>query len=288
VEPALIAVALILSSASLVWGLIRLWQRNIARGPPSAPPEPPKPSDPMHHALRNSGIDAPGAEALRHAPPWSDEVHIDWSACLPGPPELELAVANDRAAVGWLVVGGVDSWAAEPENRGALAELGRFGDGLQLHSADNMAWLVRLGTQAAGPFDLLCHLAAAAWLAAPPSARTDAITPGEVYPVAWRADGCEYGGLPPFGSLHIDPDQLRLVASSALPLGPEAGPDATPRFGPEQAILPRAGLRIEAGVDGSVSLRSGDVHVIARLLSGSMADDLAARDLPVLPTDEVS
>ncbi len=276
-DSALIVAALLLSSVSLVWGLICLWQRNIERGPPPQEPPPPERTDPMHLALRGSGIDLPGSQALQHAPPWPSEVTVDWSASIQGPANLELAVADDRAAVGWLVVGGAEVWAAEPETRTALAELHRFGSGLELNTVGNLAWLFRQGAGAADPFDLLCQLAAAAWLAGPRQEWELNLKPDTIYPVAWQEEGWEYGGLPPFGRLEVRDSTVRLRALSRLPVA--RGRHGVPEFGAHEVELSHVNYTACLDEDDAVQWQAEGRVVTARHLSGNMADSLSERGL---------
>lgn len=292
--PTLIAICLILSSAAGVWALIRKWQRNIERGPPLIE-APPKRSDPMHGALYESGLIRPGPAALPAAPPLPAGFQCRWSAAVPGSPPLALLWAEGPvgavgqgglAAVGWPVAGEPHRWAQLPETRAAYADLGQFGGGFELQPTASHAWLLHPHPTPPLAFDLLCHLAAASWLATPADRRELPHQTGDLLPISWTEDKWQYGSLPPFGRLRVTADALVLQAPSRLPGADDAGRAVgQPCFQPFERQLGRSDLRVVAGEGDAMALHASDGVVEATLLTGALGPALADLGLPTEAAD---
>lgn len=277
-EPSLIAPALILSSALGVWGLIKLWQRNIARGPAVEAPAPRR-TDPMYAALHHSGIICRGAPDF--APTLPAGGVVTWSATVPGPAALTLLWVDgdpDLAAVCWPQPGDAEAWLAAAE--AARADLGRFGDNLELSHAHGHGWLMRSHPQPPVAFDLLCHLAAAAWLTSVADQRDPPLLPGDLVPVSWVEADWACGELPPFGRLRLTATELILQAPSRLPRPGDGGAlPGPPTLLPCECRLPRAGLAVSAITATGLQLLVDGRSVHVTLLAGSMLQAATALGL---------
>ena len=285
-DPSLIALALILSSAVGVWALIKLWRRNIALGPTVVEP-PPRRSDPMHAALHHSGLMRPGATALSVAPPLPADCPAGWSISVDGPVALGLVCSDaGLAAVGWPVAGDPARWSAAPQNRAACAQLDRFGGDLELQTTEDHAWLLRQHPTPPLAFDLLCQLAAAAWLATDPDKRDPPPLPGDLLPLSWVEGDWAYGELPPFGRLRVTQDALILQSASRLPRPDAAGGlPGPPSFRPIERTLVRAQTTVTDVTEAGAQLRWEGGVVQVKLLAGSMAQALAQIGLAQPPAE---
>lgn len=266
------ALALILSSLSLVWGLIRLWRQRIARAALEQPPGPVVPTDPMQLAVAR--MRRPGAEALfMGLPAGLDPACALWSAVIAGEPEVEVCVLRDHPAAAVFSVLRADDAPLPPDLRDTLLGFG------QHMEVEQQGALVRLWLYAdlqPTAFDLLSGAAAAAHVCRAPrdqGAAQAAIaaqpTPERIEVISWSHAGGLFGALPPFGRAERNANTVRFFSLCRLGLpGGAQGEGAGVDLRGHTLELPRAALRCAPLSDGQVALSADGHEVQVRRLDG--------------------
>ncbi|GEM_PF-3085456 len=273
----LVAIAAILGSVSLVWALVRLWYRRLARTPAWDDPPPPEPAtvrDAFAATLSEEhGHRRPGPRALRDGErtiaPLDPDVAVLWSARFG---DRDPVFLYEEATDAGLIVA-VTGWTDAPDVADLAAQIsGRFGVAARCVAGNGNLYAAVASTSAI--FDRLSLVAGLTWLKSGASG-DDAGKRAAPAAVSVFVDGVELGCLPPFGRLVHRGEAIWAVTTCALSHRYRAEPRLT--FQARAVEVPRTSLATATSEPPADPLGPG---VQVRVLGGDVAKVIALASRP--------